>query len=386
MFHGIKTNLLATGSRPIGAFTTAVIGLVATATAAAGAATVALDAAFPLDTPVLITDVRKAIGDAGTGGTLGPALEAIADQGSPFVVVVRVATDADPEEQEALTVGAGTDGAYTGVNALLLGEAVTGLRPRILVAPGLDTQAVTAELVAVAKKLRAMVYARAIGAAISDAVTYAENFGDRELMLIWPNFTGSFTGDAVARAAGLRAAIDEAQGWHKTLSNVTVQGVTGISTPVYFDIQDETTDANLLNTAKIVTLVRSNGFRFWGNRTLAGVDEPLYAFESAVRTSQVLQDEIAEGLRWAIDRPLTAALIKDIIETINGRFRSLVAQGRLIGGKAWFDPALNSEADLAAGKLTVDYEFTPAAPLEALTLNQRITDRFYADFATLVAG
>ena len=30
MFHGIKTNLLATGSRPIGAFTTAVIGLVAT--------------------------------------------------------------------------------------------------------------------------------------------------------------------------------------------------------------------------------------------------------------------------------------------------------------------------------------------------------------------
>lgn len=382
--HGIKTNLLTTGTRPIAAIATAVIGLVATASAAAGAATTALDAAFPLNTPVLVTDVRKAIGQAGTGGTLGPALAAIADQASPFVIVVRVGIDEDPADQDLLTIGGTTGANYTGAQALLVAQAQTGIRPRIICAPGLDSQTVTTALVTVAKNLRGMVYARAIGADVSEASTYAENFGDRELMLIWPNFTSGFVGDAVARAAGLRAAIDESQGWHKTLSNVVVGGVTGIDKDVYFDIQDETTDAAALNHAKVTTLIRSDGFRFWGNRTTAGEAAPEWSFESAVRTSQVLQDEIANGLLWAIDKPLTASLIKDILETINARFRSLIAQGRLIGGRAWFDPSLNSAADLAAGKLTIDYDFTPAAPLEGLTLNQRITDRYYGDLAQLV--
>ncbi|MFN3470508.1 MAG: phage tail sheath C-terminal domain-containing protein, partial [Novosphingobium sp.] len=89
---------------------------------------------------------------------------------------------------------------------------------------------------------------------------------------------------------------------------------------------------------------------------------------------------------WAADKPLTAFLVKDVIETINARIRTLVAQQRLIGGRAWFDPALNDAADLAAGKLVIDYEFTPAAPLEGLELNQRITDRYYADLSQQLGG
>lgn len=319
--HGIKTNLLTTGSRPIAALATAVIGLVVTATAAVGAPTVALDAAFPLDTPVLVTDIRKAIGEAGTGGTLKPALEAIADQASPVLIVVRVAVDA--EDQDALVVGGNVGGTYTGLQALLAAEARTGVRPRILGAPGLDTLAVTTALPIVAKKLRAMAYAAAVGDDIAEVATYREGFSDRELMLIWPNFTGAFAGDAVARALGLRAAVDEAQGWHKTISNVAVSGVTGIDHDLFFDLQDESTDVATLNDADVTTLIRSQGFRFWGNRTCA--DEPLFAFESAVRTSQVLQDEIAAGLMWAVDKPLTVPLVKDVLETINARFRRRAA-------------------------------------------------------------
>lgn len=382
--HGITTNLLTTGTRPIASIATAVIGMVCTATAAAGAATTALNAAFPLDTPVLITDIRKAIGDAGTGGTLKPSLEAIADQTSPIVIVVRVDDDAVEATQNGLVIGTTTGGSYTGLQALLAAEQQLGVRPRILGAPSLDTQAVTTELVIIARKLRAMAYARAIADDVAEAVTYAGNFSQRELMLIWPNFTGGFAGDAVARALGLRARIDEEQGWHKTLSNVAVDGVTGTDKDVYWDLQDTSTDAGVLNDGLITTLIRSSGFRFWGNRTCS--DEPLYSFESATRTSQVLQDEIAEGLRWAVDKPMTAALVKDVLETINARFRSLTAEGRIIGGRAWFDPALNSAVDLAAGKLVIDYDFTPAAPVEALTLNQRITDRYYADFASQLAA
>ena len=373
--HGITTNILTTGTRPIAKVATAVIGLVATAGAAVGAPTTELDAAFPLGTVTLITDVRAAAAKAGTTGTLKAALEAIADQASPIVVVSRVAVIVDAEDQ--------ADAVLAGVQTLLTSEVVTGFKPRVLGAPGLDSQAVTAELVTVAKKLRGMVYAHCNAAALADIADYAENFGDRELMLIWPEFTGGFAGDAVARALGLRAAIDEQQGWNKTLSNVTVGGVTGITVPVYFDIQDPSTDAAVINDLNVTALVRSSGFRFWGNRTLS--DDPLWAFESTVRTSQVLQDTIASGLTWAIDKPLTRGLITDILETINADFRQLAAEGKIVGGRAWFDPALNEQAQLAAGKLVIDYDFTPTAPLEDLTLNQRLTDRYYADFATGLA-
>lgn len=382
--HGIKISEPLTGTRPITAASLAIIGLVATATAAVGAPTVALDAAFPLNTPVLVSDVRAALAKSGTAGTLGPALAAIADQASPLIVVVRVDAGDDQEETDDNVIGAATSPNYTGLHALLAAEAQLGVRPRILGAPGLDTQPVTTAMVTIAQQLRAMVYASAVGDDDAEALTYRDNFAARELMLITPDFSGDFAGDAIARALGLRASIDTGFGWHKTLSNVPVNGVTGISRDIHFDLTDGDTAAGALNAGDITTIVRMNGFRFWGNRTCS--DEPLFAFESAVRTSHALQDEIARGIAWAVDKPITASLIKDVIETINARFRQLSAEGRIIDGRAWYDPALNSNSNLAAGRVVIDYDYTPCAPAEEITLNQRITDRYYAGFADQLAG
>ena len=113
--------------------------------------------------------------------------------------------------------------------------------------------------------------------------------------------------------------------------------------------------------------------------------EPLFAFESAARTAQVLQDTIANGLLWAIDKPITAVLVKDILDTINAEFRKLQSQGRIIGAKATYDPAANPASSLAAGTIAIDYEYTPCAPAEAILLNQRITDRFYASLSDQLA-
>lgn len=368
MLHGIKTNFLTDGARSIASLSTAVIGIVGTAPDAP-------DAAFPLGARVLITDVGKALATIGKTGTLPQALAAIADQASPVIVLVRVGVDA--QDQDTVTMA--------GIDLLLGAEMETGQRPRILGAPGLDTQTVTAHFAGVAKKLRGFLYFAGQGASVAEAITYRANFGEREMMMIWPNWSASFAGDAVARAMGLRARIDADTGWHKTISNVPVTGVTGISIDVTFDFGSEDTDAALLNAAGITTLVRfAGGYRYWGNRTCSS--EPLYAFESVVRTSQVLADEIAQGLAWASDKPMTIHLVKDVIETINARIRTYVTQGRLIGGACWYDPALNAEADLAAGKAVLDYDFTGVAPLEGLELNQRVTARYYADFASQLAS
>lgn len=371
-FHGIKVNEPLTGARALKGAATAVIGLVATGNDADAAT-------FPLNKPVLVTDIRAAIGKAGTAGTLAKALNAIADQTSPVLIVVRVAPGANQAATDTNVIGGVVDNVYTGMQALLAAEAQTGIRPRILGAPGLDSQAVTTALAIVARKLRGFVYASVSAANVADALVYRANFAARELMLVWPDFSGGFAGDAIARAMGLRARIDEEIGWHKTLSNIAVDGVSGLTRDVFFDLTDSTNDAGVLNGKEVTTLVRMNGFRFWGSRTCS--DEPLFAFESAVRTSQALQDTIAYGIAWAVDKPITAGLVRDILETINAEFRSLIAQGKLIGAVARFDPALNAATDLAGGKLTIDYDYTPCAPAEAITLNQRITDRFYANLA-----
>ncbi|MXO73599.1 phage tail sheath subtilisin-like domain-containing protein [Alteraurantiacibacter buctensis] len=374
------------GPRSILPASLAVIGLVATATAAAGAATTALNEAFPLNTPVLIAgDVEAAAGNAGSGGTLGPALRAIADQASPYVIVVRVAEGEDAEATEANVIGATDGNSYTGIQALLAAESQLGFRPRILGAPGLDSAAVVAELVIAAQKLRAMVYASAIGDDVAEVVTYRETYAARELMLIWPDTSAAFSGDIVARTLGLRARIDEQQGWHKTVSNVPLGGITGLDRDVHFDLLDPSTEAGALNDAQVTTVIRQTGFRLWGNRTCADVaQQPEFSFESAVRTSHALQDEIASIFAPFLDQPMTQALIKDLVETGNARFRQLVREGRIVGAQMFFDKDANSSVELAAGRPKFRIQFTPAAPLENPRVDLVITDFYYAGFTDLV--
>lgn len=390
--HGIIVTESAAAAAAITTVATAVIGLVATATAAAGADTAALNAAFPLDTPVLVTDLPTAIGAAGNGGTLRLALQAIADQCRAPVVVVRVATGADAAGTSANVVGGTTNGVNTGMQALLGAEAAVGVRPRILGCPGLDTQAVTTALAIVAQKLRGFAYASAIGANVAAAIAYRGQFSARELMLIYPDFVAfdpvaaaNATSFAVARAMGLRSRIDQEQGWHKTLSNVEVQGVVGLTKTVQWDLQSQTTEAALLNQAGVTACIAyTGGYRFWGNRTTA--TDPNFAFESATRTAQVLMDSIAAGVAWAVDKPLRPSLVKDIVEEINAAFRQLKAQGFIIGARAWFDPAKNGQAVLASGQCLIDYDYTPCPPLETLGFTQRITDSYLADFASQLSA
>lgn len=307
-----------------------------------------------------------AAGKAGKSGTLAKALSAIGDQCKPVTVVVRVEEGKDAAETTSNIIGgADENGRYTGMKALLTAQAVTGVKPRILGVPGLDSVEVATALAGICQQLRAFGYISAYGCkSISEAIAYRDNFSQRELMLIWPDFlawdtTGnvSTTAHATARALGLRAKIDTETGWHKTLSNVGVNGVTGISASVFWDLQAPGTDADLLNEAGVTTLVRKDGFRFWGNRSCS--DDPLFLFENYTRTAQVLADTMAEAHMWAVDKPVTATLIRDIVEGIKAKFRELKSNGYIIDADCWYDESANDKETLKAGKLYIDYDYTP---------------------------
>lgn len=376
--HGVRVEEINDGTRTIRTPSTAVIGFV-------GISSDADAAYFPENKAVLITNIDEALAKAGTGH-LQKVLLGISKIVNPVIIAVRVVEGADEAETNAAIIGETTAGGEkTGLQALLTAQQKFGIKPRILGVPGFDTQAVTTELVSIAQKLRGFAYASCAGAATKeDAAAYNVNFAARELMLIWPDFEATIEGaattsEAVIQAMALRAWIDTNIGWHKTLSNVAVNGVTGISQDVFWDLQDPNTDAGYLNEANITTLINEQGFRFWGSRTLS--DDPLFAFENYTRTAQVLADMMAESHMWAVDKPLHPSLAKDILEGINAKFRELKNAGLIVDGIAWLDETANTESTLKAGKLFIDYDYTPVPPLEDLTLRQRITDRYLANFA-----
>ena len=390
--HGVRVLELTEGVRAIRTISTAIIGLVATASDA--------DADFfPYDKPVLVTNVLAAIGKAGTKGTLAASLDAISQQVRPIIVVVRVPDGlGETEEEKAADLTSnviGTvlpNGQYTGMKALLAAPAQLGIKPRILGAPGLDTQPVATALASLAQQLRGFAYVGTNGVEkIEQATAYRNLFGARELMVIHPDFqrwdtvnNATVNAPATAYALGLRAKIDMEIGWHKTISNMPVNGVTGISRDIYWDLQNPATDAGVLNAAEVTTLINREGFRFWGSRTCS--EDPLFAFESAVRTAQVLADSIAEAHFWAVDKPLHPSIVRDILEGVNAKFRELRAGGYIIDGSAWYDEEINTTDTLKTGKLTIDYDYTPIPPIEDLTFRQRITDRYFTDFAARVAA
>lgn len=380
--HGVKVTEISEALRTLTTSSTAVIGLVATAPDADAAA-------FPLNKPTLLTGITPSvIAKAGKKGTLSRALDGILDIVNCKVVVIRVEENEDESTMKANVIG-GVDeqGNYTGLKAFLVSAAVCGVKPRIFCVPKYDSQDVTTELISVAQKLNGFVYASCYGCNTKEqAVTYGRNFSQRELMLIFGDFLSfnPITKDyAVVRAAAMRAYQDKEFGWHTSISNKGLNGVTGVTKPLSFDINDSATDVNYLNEQGITACINYNGFKFWGLRTRSA--DKLFIYENYTRTAQVLKDTIAQSFDWAMDKDISVNLVKEIVEAINAKWREYTNKGYLVGGKAYVKRELNTAATLKDAKLLIGYDYAAVPPLEQLGFEQRVSDEYLVELANNIA-
>lgn len=381
--HGITANEYTEGVRSISDISTAIIGMVCTAEDA--------DAkVFPLNTPIFATSAYDLLAKAGTKGTLAKSLDAIVDQADAQVVIVRVNDSKNTEELKANVIGTAEGGNYTGLKALRRAKAVTGFTPKILGCPELDSQDVLTELVGVAQATRAFAYGSAGGNPdITEVGNYRKNFGQRELMLIDNEFMAfdpatkkTETATTIARVLGARAKLDKNVGWHKSISNTEINGVSGLKFARSFDLLDKNCDANTLNNKDVTTLIREDGFRVWGNRTCT--NDSMMAFEVATRTAQIIQETIASAFMWALDKPMHPSLMEDIIMAINAKLAQYVNKGYILGARVFIDKTLNTSETVQAGQFTISYEFTWVPPLENMVFNQHVTDTFFVNLVDKV--
>ena len=348
-----------------------------------------VDEAFPLNTPVLVPGDSAQAALLGTAGTLPQAMDDIFDQTGAVVIVVRVAEGEDDADTITSVIGgvdAGT-GAYTGVHALRAAESVVGFRPRILCAPGFTHQreggqanAVTAELLGIAERLRAVIIKDGTNTTDADAIADRGDWGSKRIYIVDPHVKiRNSLGELVdkpssARVAGLIAKSDNERGFWWSPSNQVINGIIGTARGVDFALGDPTSRANLLNEQEVATIIRQEGFRLWGNRTTS--NDPKWAFLSVVRTADMINDSILQAHLWAVDRNITRTYLDDVTEGVNNYLDRLKAQGAILGGRCFPSPGLNTPANISDGKVFFDFEFTPPYPAERITFRSKLVNDY----------
>ncbi|UZE19913.1 phage tail sheath family protein [Pseudomonas sp. B21-054] len=378
-FHGVTVTNVDTGARVIALPSSSIIGLVDTFVPAPAYT------AQPNDL-VMITNEREAVAAFGPDSAMTKACQAIYTRAKAVIVACGVAKVADPAEQtSAIIGGVQANGKRTGLQALLDGKSRFNAQPRLLVTPKhSSTLAVGTALVALADKLRGLAILDGPNTTDEAVMAYAENFGAKRAFLVDPGVqywdtTADATVDAPGSAwvAGLFAWTDREYGFWASPSNKEFVGITGTSRPIEFLDGDETCRANLLNNAKITTIIRDDGYRLWGNRTLSS--DPKWAFVTRVRTMDIVMDAILYAHKWAVDRSITGTYIKDVTEGLQAFMRDLKALGAIINFEVFADPELNTASQLELGRVYWNIRFTDVPPAENPNFRVEVTNQWLTE-------
>jgi uncharacterized protein len=398
--HGVEIIDIDDGARPIQTVKSSVIGLVGTAPKG------------PVNIPTLLLgSLSEAVEIFGSDKafTIPAALDLIFKQTGAMVVVVNVADPTnsghktagvlDPAKITVSDIVGGINsetGKYTGVSALLAANSEVSVQPRILIAPGFTHQTpldeddepvanpVVAELLTVAETLRAIIIADCPNTNKAAAVTYANDWGSPRIYPVFPwvkvlNTTNNTIIEKPASSciAGLIAKSDNERGFWWSPSNMVINGIVGTSKPVDFALGDTTCTANFLNEHGIATIIQQDGFRLWGNRTVSA--DAKWIFLQTRRTADMINDSLLKAHLWAVDRNITKTYIDDVLEGVNNYLRYLKSIQAIIDGKAFINPELNTPSQIALGKVTFDFDFTPPYPAEHITFRSRMTDDYLVE-------
>src|SRR5690606_18742626 len=207
---------------------------------------------------------------------------------------------------------------YTSAPTVAITGAGSGTGATFTATTGTAGNAVVAELIGIADRLRAVIIADGPNTTDAAAVAYAGDFGSKRVYVVDPNVLKTDDDGVLVQAwaspavAGLIAKSDNERGFWWSPSNQNINGIQGTARAVDFAMGDTASRANLLNEAKVATIIREDGYRLWGNETLAS--DPKWRFLSVVRTADIINDSLLAAHLWAVDRGITKTYVDDVKE------------------------------------------------------------------------
>lgn len=288
----------------------------------------------------------------------------------------------------------GVTGVRTGIALLDLCFAITGLTPKILIAPiHSETQTVNDALLLQAGKLRSRVINDSpSGTTIAGAVASRGNLGtyvnwNSSNPRLVPVFPYVFKPDPLnpntpgqpfpyaAYFAGMWAASINKNGIQRSPSNLSMAGFTTPVVPISFTIGDNTCDASILNAAGINSICSAfgTGPKSWGNRSAAfPASNGISTFLSVLLVQDIIDESVQMASLAYQDLPLDLALIDSIVSAVNALLNSLKLSKAIIDGEAYYDQNLNTPTQLATGQVIISYRDLPPPPAEGVTFQSFI--------------
>lgn len=319
-----------------------------------------------------------------TGTTANAKVTAVAEADDVTMTVtskIAAASENSVSTSKTGTYGAWTSGTLTG--------GVGGSGAIATVVMGHVANPVVENMLTIAEDMRSIVIADNSVTNYVDAVAYRGDYDSDRLWIIdggcqvWDVFLNGPVAEPVApRLAGRQAFMDQHFGFWWSASNQPLNGIVGVERVIDWSFTSSTVEGQLLNSIGVAVLVREEGFKVLGVRS--PTSDSLWQFLPVRRTADMVYDTIEAGLRIAIDRPINVGTIEWIEASINAYLRDLAVLGAIIDGKAWLDPTLNSPTDLQAGKLTIDFDIEPPAPLERLTFRAHRNASYYLEVVDAV--
>lgn len=377
--HGARRIIDDSGPRPVVTLDSATIGIVGTAPDAD-------PDVFPLDTPVAILGDEEMAAKLGVTGTLPDAVALIFAQILCRVVVIRVAEGADDAATQTNVIGGvQPDGSRKGLAALRHARALTGLWPRILLAPGFSHhQAVLTAMVPYADGLRGWIFPDGPNTTSAAAMAYRAMFSSRRVVGPfdpWLVIRAADGSDKVVPsspvAAGLAVKRHYEKGFWWSASNQVANGVIGTARPIDFTMGDPSCEQNTLNEHQVNTWIMDGGVRLWGDDTCS--DDTMWRFFSVVVADDIIGDSLVESYKRLVDQGISRNFFDEWAEQTRAYLRDLQNMGALIGFRVWVDGDLNSPTNLALGKAFLHYDYRSPTPARDVIVVSRLANDFFTD-------
>lgn len=222
-------------------------------------------------------------------------------------------------------------------------------------------------LATICPQIRARAYIHGPNSTNAEAVRFRNTVNSDRILIIDPKGIKNVSGTPVTVPiapvfAGVRArVVASPEGVSGSVSNKIIRTLDGVARTIQYPV-----DSNYLNERQVSTVINERGgLRTWGSRL--ATDVAIWQFDSVRATADMINEALEDLYFVYVDRKLTKANLKMMIEDGNAALRVFQKNDDILGGRVWLSD-LNEPTVNANGKVFLNVEFEPVGIMEQINI------------------
>lgn len=231
-------------------------------------------------------------------------------------------------------------------------------------------------LATICPQIRARAYISGPNTTNAEAVRFRNTVNSDRILVIDPKGIKNVSGTPVTVPiapvfAGVRArVVASPEGVSGSVSNKIIRTLDGVARTIQYPV-----DSNYLNERQVSTVINERGgLRTWGSRL--ATDVAIWQFDSVRATADMINEALEDLYFVYVDRKLTKANLKMMIEDGNAALRVFQKNDDILGGRVWLSD-LNEPTVNANGKVFLNVEFEPVGIMEQINITTHRNILYY---------